>query len=262
MTRQKQPSQFSKFLKKIPIKWVINLTLVGLFLIILYSPPVQYYLDEAELKLDQTFSDWGLSAEIYSIDGRQYTAQSDVLDAVEQTNRHSLPFYDLKTALDNLNNLPWVYKASISKKYPQTLYIKIEEKIPSAHFQKNQKLYVIDQFGEIIEGADASKFYNLKLFLGNDANLKAESILKTLALYPKLKKITSALKYVDHRRWDLYLSNKTLVKMPEDGFTTGLKTLQSLDDIGSLLHRRVKVIDLRIKHKVIIESENNKKFEY
>jgi len=153
-------------------------------------------------------------------------------------------------------------RLQFQKKYPQTLYIKIKEKIPSARFQKNHKLYVIDQFGQIIEGADAAQFSKLKLFVDDDANLKAENILKTLALYPKLNKMTSALAYVNHRRWDLYLSNKIHVKMPENGFTTGLKTLQSLDDIGSLLHRRVKVIDLRIKHKVIIESENNKKFEY
>ena len=153
-------------------------------------------------------------------------------------------------------------RLQFQKNIPKHFISKLKKKFRPLAFKKNHKLYVIDQFGQIIEGADAAQFSKLKLFVGDDANLKAENILKTLALYPKLNKMTSALAYVNHRRWDLYLSNKIHVKMPENGFTTGLKTLQSLDDIGSLLYRRVKVIDLRIKHKVIIESENNKKFEY
>lgn len=55
------------------------------------------------------------------------------------------------------------------------------------------------------------------------------------------------------RRWDLYLDNGVIIKLPEDNIDGALARLTKLEKDQSLLQRDIAAVDLRLDDRMAIE---------
>jgi cell division protein FtsQ len=104
---------------------------------------------------------------------------------------------------------------------------------------------VVDPEGHVIPEADARRFPELPLVVGEGAGETAASILPLLQSRPRLNARVEALVRVDGRRWDIRLKDGGLIQLPATGEDAALIQLDQLDRRSRLLELGFARIDLR-----------------
>ena len=171
---------------------------------------------------------------------------STSLDKFYNYNIFSINSEEIKNILNNFNIIS-EYK--IKKEYPSVIRIDLKKtNIVAYYYDKNQKIYIGNNGKKIkknnlkskdlpsIEGqVDIKKFLDLKKNLINKG-FKLNDFSKFY--------------FFKSNRWDLLLKNEILVKLSADDIEFSLKLLK--DIIQSSNISDIKVIDLRIKNRVIL----------
>ena len=171
---------------------------------------------------------------------------STSLDKFYNYNIFSINSEEIKNILSNFNIIS-EYK--IKKEYPSVIRIDLKKtNIVAYYYDKNQKIYIGNNGKKIkknnlkskdlpsIEGqVDIKKFLELKKNLINKG-FKLNDFSKFY--------------FFKSNRWDLLLKNEILVKLSADDIEFSLKLLK--DIIQSSNINDIKVIDLRIKNRVIL----------
>lgn len=158
----------------------------------------------------------------------------------------------LNHSADNIKHTietnPEIKTADVKIILPNTLSIKITEKIPAAIWWKNREFYLIDQEGTIIKKIDSTETGNNKDFLvviGADANLmflQTQKILKNSNIYKQIYSI----QLIGKRRWNLLLHNGTIIKLPDNNMPKALEILDDLLKNKNINNQLVHFIDLRL----------------
>ena len=196
----------------------------------------------------------GFYVEDIEISGNRETSEIAVLQNLGLENSYSLQGVDIQRARGELLNLPWVADADVRKVYPSTLKVTLTERVPFALWQQEDgRLLMIEHDGNVIGPITEPKFKRLPLVLGQGGNFAAASIDGLLAQWPELASRVRAYKRVDDRRWDLYLDNGVLVKLPEFGSDAAVARLKSLDESRAILEREVAAVDLRLDDRVAVQ---------
>ena len=112
---------------------------------------------------------------------------------------------------------------------------------------------MIERDGNVIGALSEPKFRRLPLVLGQGANFAAEGLDDLLSGWPLLADRVRAYKRVDERRWDLYLDNGVIVKLPEKGTDAAIARLKTLDETRSILEREVAAVDLRLDDRIAVQ---------
>ena len=213
----------------------------GIFLVISFNP----YLLNNFFKIKD-----------FKIFGTEKTDPNE-LKKILSSNINNLINFDKDHAKSLLEEVGWVKRANIKKIYPNTLSVNIIESDPFAIFYKNQDIFLIDIDGQIISpNPDTSKFDSLLTVRGNKAEIKLSEIIKEINInFPEVKSKLNGLEFVDQRRWNLFLSNNLLVKLPDTGINESLKSLKKLFDNKQILDSNIIEVDLRIKGRAIIKVD-------
>lgn len=196
----------------------------------------------------------GFSVEDIEISGNSETSEIVVLQSLGLEGAYSLQGVDIQMARGQLLNLPWVADADIRKVYPSTLKISLKERVPYALWQQEDgRLLMVERDGNIIGQLSAPKFRRLPLVLGQGGNVAAKDVEELMQEWPELSERVRAYKRVDERRWDLYLDNGMIVKLPEHGSDAALLRLRALEDDRNILEREIAAVDLRLDDRVAIQ---------
>mgnify|MGYP001320661415 CR=1 FL=1 len=165
--------------------------------------------------------------------------------------------FDKDSAKSLLEEVGWVKRASIKKIYPNTLSINIIESEPFAIFYQDQDILLIDIDGQIISpNPDINKFENLMSVRGENAENKLNEIIKEISIsFPGVRNKINSLEFVDKRRWNLFLSDDLLVKLPDTDISQSLKNLKQLFDDNQILDSNIIEVDLRIKGRAVIKVD-------
>ena len=165
--------------------------------------------------------------------------------------------FDKDSAKSLLEEVGWVKRASIKKIYPNTLSINIIESEPFAIFYQDQDILLIDIDGQIISpNPDINKFENLMSVRGENAENKLSEIIKEISIsFPGVRNKINSLEFVDKRRWNLFLSDNLLVKLPDTEISQSLKNLKQLFDDNQILDSNIIEVDLRIKGRAVIKVD-------
>ncbi len=215
-------------------------------------------------KTSEVIGDFGFVLDAILIAGQKNLSNTEIvasLNADVGTPIFSIKLDDSKKILEQNS---WVKSAVIQRQLPDTIFISLIEKKPIALWQVNKKLHVIDEEGDIISNASAEKFVHLIHFVGEDANIHANELIKEFNKNPSLaQKIRHAVRY-GQRRWDLNLEENINVKMPQHDFSEAYSYLAKMNESGNLFNKDIKSIDLRDSAKIYVEKhhqlkENNKK---
>ena len=148
----------------------------------------------------------------------------------------------------------WVKDARVSRRLPDTLVIDIVERRPSALWQSQGQLALIDDGGVVLDRVPIDKMPDLPLLIGQGANGQARELTELMTSVPTLKPQLASASWVGGRRWDLNFQSGETLALPEGdkAARTALAKFASLDKSSGLLGRGIVRFDLRVPGKMIV----------
>ncbi|MGQ9365415.1 cell division protein FtsQ/DivIB [Azospirillum sp. ST 5-10] len=205
-------------------------------------------------------ADAGFALSDVLVEGREETEPEAVLAALGVQRGEAILAIDLDAAKARLEALPWVAAATVERRLPDILFVRLAERHPMAIWQHDRRFTVIDRDGRPL--ADATEMASrgnkrietLPHVVGADAPAQVPGLLAALESVPALHRRVTAATWVGDRRWDLKLDNGVLVKLPEEAMETALHQLAELDASHRLLARDIVAIDLRMPDRMVLQT--------
>jgi cell division protein FtsQ len=213
---------------------------------------VERMLVEAEHRLFAAAASANLTLRSIQVEGRHETPPEAILAALQVVNGDPILSADPAEIKARLVRLTWVKSASVERRLPDTLYLRIEEHAPLAIWQHERRLMLISGGGEEIEPPRPHDFARYLLVVGEDAPAHAAALLDLLAKAPALAERVTAAVRVGGRRWNLRLDNRVDVKLPEEGALAAWLRLARLERQHGLLERDLLSIDLRLPDRLVV----------
>jgi len=207
--------------------------------------------EESALSLS---ADAGLAVGHVLVEGRQFTDRKDVDAALGIERGQPIFAVDLAGARARLQALGWVRQASIARRLPDVVYVRIEERVPLALWQRDGQLSLIDRDGTVIGREDIAHWSHLPLVVGDGAETAAAQLVDALAAVPEVARHVDAAVRVSGRRWDLKLNGGIDVRLPEGDVAAALVRLDRLQRENALLDRDVMAVDLRLPDRLIVRT--------
>lgn len=225
---------------------IITLYLSGLFTIIgnRIERTISYATVATGIKLNNIY----LEGQHY-IDGRLI---SNMIDDKIGRSMFDLDIWDLKARIEKLN---WVFAASVVRELPDTIHIRIVERIPMAIWQNNKKQYLIDEHGYIIQDYNLDKFAHLPVIVGEGSRLGAAHFIHEMKEFPEFYGMVTSLIRVGNRRWNARLNIGTEIKFPETGSKQALLYLMEYNKTHKLFSGEYQSIDMRLSDKIFVKRK-------
>lgn len=177
------------------------------------------------------------------------TNLSDLKSDLNFLKSKSLFFLNDKKFLSIINKHDFISNIQLRKNYPNTLRIKITEKIPVATQIIDQKKFYITKENEKIKFIDLAVYKDLPSIFGKykSFNIIYNDLEKNNFQINEIK----AFYYFDVGRWDILLKNEKIIKLPEKNY------LELLPKINLMLNNndfsKYKIFDFRIKNQLILK---------
>lgn len=196
----------------------------------------------------------GLALGDVLVEGRQRTERGALMAALGVGRGVPILGFDPHAAKRRLEALPWVRAATVERRLPDAIYVRLVERQPLALWQDHGRVAVIDHAGAVIPGARAAGFAHLPLVVGEDAPAHAAGLIAMLAREPELKARVAAAVRVRGRRWNVRLDSGIDVRLPEDGPAAAWAQLARIEREHGLLQRDVVTIDLRTPDRLVVRT--------
>ncbi|MBM3576228.1 MAG: FtsQ-type POTRA domain-containing protein [Alphaproteobacteria bacterium] len=194
----------------------------------------------------------GFPISAVTITGQSRLSERELLDAAGVGPRNSLPFLDATAVRDRLMQVPLVKSARVMKLYPSRLVIAIEERQPSALWQRDGRVAVISEDGVPIDELRDQRYLGLPFVVGEGAQKRLPEFLMLMTKAGDLSHRIKAGVLVAGRRWNFEMTNGVTVKLPEIGPAEALETLARLQREARILDKDVMFVDLRIPDRVSV----------
>lgn len=208
----------------------------------------------ARMELAEVAAHSGYEVAKVEVRGTQRMDAKSVYDiALGQVDR-SMMNVDLAAVRAEIVRLPWVSDARVSRRLPDTLVVDIVERTPSAVWQHQGRLALIDESGAVLEAVSPQAMPDLPLLVGEAANRQAARLAKLLEAAPALKSLLAGATWVGNRRWDLRFASGETLSLPEGDAqaAAALVEFARLDGVNHLLGRGVIRFDLRDPTRMVM----------
>jgi cell division protein FtsQ len=192
---------------------------------------------------------------VYS-EGRVLADERSLQKALEPYYGKSILQVDLSGLKERVETVPWIRAASVSRRLPDTLWVRLEEHRPIARWLDGSRQVLVSDAGEVVRVKDAGRFRHLPLLFGNGAPARAEALLRLIGREPELAKHVTGARLVGERRWDIYLDGRIEVRLPASGEETAWRRLAREQSASSILGRAITAIDLRNPEWLTVQIAN------
>ena len=197
----------------------------------------------------------------FNISGLEKIELKFVEDKLQNYIGSSIFLLPLDQINDSIKENNWVKEIYLNTNYKDTLFIRIEEYKPIGIYFFNEKYFVFDENGKIIDQIYITDFtyQSLLIFMGNSSNLKANSLINILKNndFEKKFKIQS-LEFINKRRWNINLYSDVKLMLSEEDPN---KSIQNFIMIQNKLSEtdinNIKTYDLRNLKKTILINLND-----
>ncbi|MCP5366922.1 MAG: FtsQ-type POTRA domain-containing protein [Hyphomicrobiales bacterium] len=184
--------------------------------------------------------------------GRHETAKADLLRAVGLDRGAPILAFDPALVRARVEKLPWVRRARVERRLPDTILLRIDERQPLAVWQHQGRYRLIGRDGTVITERGLDRFAGLPLVVGAGAPDRAAALVDMLATQPDLARRVRAAVRVGGRRWNLRMANGTDVRLPADDPAAAWARLAEAERRHGLLARDPVVVDLRLPDRLIL----------
>jgi cell division protein FtsQ len=191
-----------------------------------------------------------------SVTGHRYTLDSDIFDAIDLENAHTMLTFDTRAAQDRIERLPWVERASIERVLPDRLEVRILERSPSAVWRRNGRTFLIDASGRVLAAVPPDARLSLPSVAGEGAAAKAAGLNALLAEHPQVTARVEVAERVGQRRWVLRLTDGGSVQLPAYGEAEAIaRWLRVAQARGP----GAVEIDVRVKERTLVRAPEGSK---
>lgn len=194
----------------------------------------------------------GFRVEEVQIRGHEKIDPKVILEILNITQGLPIMKFDPREARKNLEDLPWIHKASVHRSLPHTVRITIEERLPIALWQNKNRFSLVDGHGHVIETLSANGYGHLPVFIGEGAPKSAPEILELLTKYPDLSSQIETFTRFGNRRWDLHYKDGIIIKLGADHLDKCLERLHQFEQTSQIPKKDITVVDLRLPDQLII----------
>lgn len=209
---------------------------------------------EVRWKVIATSADMGFKVEDVLVLGRRETPRNDLLNAVHLARGAPILAFDPAAAQRRIEALPWVRAASVQRRLPDTVFVRIVERRPLALWQHGGHLALIDYDGHVIVDRNLGRFSKLLLVVGADAPQHAAQLLEMLWNQPELMDRVKSAVRVGGRRWNVQFDNGIEVRLPEQNAAAAWARLADYERTHNVLAKDVGVLDLRMPDRLIVQK--------
>lgn len=193
------------------------------------------------------------------VEGRANTPEPLLRAALGVSKGGPLLGFSLEDARERIEKLTWVQKATVERRLPATVVVRLVERRPFAVWQTSGRFVLIDRAGQAVveqdPAKDAAAFKTLPLVVGAGAPAAAADLLDRLAAHPALRGRVTAAVRVGERRWNLRLNTGGDVLLPEGGEGPAIARLAELHASHALLDRPLQVLDLRLPDRLVVRPQ-------
>ncbi len=194
----------------------------------------------------------GITVREILVEGRRRTPQDELRDALGDALGVPMLTVDPAAIRRRLERIAWVKSASVVRRFPDVLYLRLSERRPMAIWQRQGMLALVDRAGEVIAVDDIAAYSHLPVVVGDDAPGALPSLLAVTGRDPELWRRVEAAVRVGARRWNLRLDNGVDVRLPETDLVTAWSRLGAWARAHDLLERDLTVVDLRLPDRLVI----------
>ena len=232
---------------------------ISLFLII-FSFLLYFYknnLVETSKNIIQSFSEnFQYQFTKYDISGLEKIELKFVEDKLQNYLGSSIFLLPLDQINNSIKDNNWVKEIYFNTNYKDTLFIRIEEYKPIGIYFFNEKYFVFDENGKIIDQIYIKDFTNqsLLIFKGNSSNLKANSLINILKNNDFEKKYQiESLEFINKRRWDINLYNDVKLMLSEEDPNKSIQNFIMIQNkLSEMDINNIKTYDLRNLKKTFL----------
>ncbi|MEL0210764.1 MAG: FtsQ-type POTRA domain-containing protein [Novosphingobium sp.] len=197
-------------------------------------------------------SDAGFKVSHLEVRGVNRMNEQRIYERILGQSDRAMTSLDLASLRDELNQLPWVKDARVSRKLPDTLVIDIVERNPHAVLRKPDRLVLVDDTGVELETVSAAKAKGMLVISGLGVGQRVQDLTRLLDAAPALKPQVSEAEWVGNRRWNLTFKTGQVLALPEgDEKSAGaLLSFARMDGVNRLLGGKVAAFDMRAPDRI------------
>ena len=194
----------------------------------------------------------GLSVQNVAVEGRRTTQADDVLRAVDVVRGEPILDFSPERARQRLESLPWVRSATVERRLPDTVTVRLVERTPLALWQHDGKMALVDTDGVAVTDEHLDRYADLLLVVGEAAPRHTAELLAVLGAEPDLRKRVTSAVWVGDRRWNLVFDGTITVELPETGVAEAWSRLAQIERSHGLFSRDLTKVDLRLADRVAV----------
>ncbi len=267
---RKAQNKRRKGLLSVVLPWLSRFGLIAAVLTGLIWSGAWFFLSDADTKMAywtqnkivQASASMGFEIKDVLVDGRE-RSDPEILRAIINVQKGDPLFsFDPHAAQELVEQINWVDKAHIERRWPDTIYIKLEERVPFALYQKDKQLSLIDQYGTVIDVDSLTPFKDLIIVIGESAPENTAALFAELETVAQIFDRVEMAGFISKRRWDLILKSDTRVKLPENDVQSALERLAEAQENDQILEKDLKVIDLRDPTRMVVQTKPGAVREY
>lgn len=210
--------------------------------------------EQVQASLVRASMEAGLVVREVMVEGRSETDADALMRAIDVVRGSPILVFDPDRARVEIERLPWVAAATVERRLPDTVFIRLTERRPMALWQREGRLALIDVDGVVLTERDLGRYPDFPILVGPDAPQHGQELIALLKAQPMLHRRVEAAVRVGDRRWNLKLRNGIEVRLPEAGLAEALRQLADLEEKHPLLERDVVAIDLRLPDRLIVQT--------
>lgn len=196
----------------------------------------------------------GFRVQHIEITGNKRMDRNLIYRAVLDQQSVAMPLVDLAGVRQRLLDQGWVADAQVSRRLPDTLVIRVQERQAAAVWQNQGQLMLIDATGKPLEPVSRQGLPALPLLVGEEANGHAANFMALMAAAPTLKQMVRGANWIGDRRWTLTFESGEQLLLPEGegADREALKRFVQLDRSMGLLGHGYRRFDMRDPTKLVI----------
>ena len=257
--RRKGPSTIDRAVDQLPVSrdvlrkagnWVLGVAIGGAVIAGLIAMGIPQMIG---LLIADGIGDAGFKVRNVEILNRRQVDSAVVYDIAMRQQARPMPLVDLDGTRAELMKLGWIADARVSRRLPDTLVVDIVERVPTAIWQYQHRLALIDKDGVVIGPVDDRAMPDLPVVVGPGANRRATELARLIATTPSLRPLVTAASWQGDRRWDIIFQSGEKLMLPE-GDEEAAKALAffALEDRrAGLLGKGLVSIDMRDPTRVV-----------
>jgi cell division protein FtsQ len=201
---------------------------------------------------------FSLSVGEVTVEGSQHTAPEALRAALGLSRGDSLFTADPWIVRRRIEALPWVKSATVERRYPHTLIVRIVERTATARYREGRSTMLIDEAGAVIPVTPEPEHEGLIVLAGAGAPAAAPALLKLLDEEPALARRVSAASRIGNRRWDVTFDSGATLRLPEGAERAAWSRFIELNRQHDFLARGSAVFDMRLPDRLVVRGAEAK----